>query len=73
MSQQPWPLLCERKHRHPVTSGNASIAPLTLAFAVVVCRLLPSGCRVFAAYSPPAGSVHGSGMDLQLLSLLRGS
>jgi hypothetical protein len=44
-----WPLPCERKHRHLVTRGSASIAPLTLAFAVVVCRLLPADCRVFAA------------------------
>src|SRR5215216_3115146 len=47
-------LLCERKHRRPVTSGDAGIVPLTLGFAVVVCRLLPSGCRAFAACMPPA-------------------
>jgi hypothetical protein len=39
-----------------VTSGDASIAPLTLASRVVECRLLPSRYRVFAACSPPAGS-----------------
>ena len=50
-----WPLPCERKHPHLDTSGNASIAPLTLAFAVVACRLVPSGCRFFAACSPPGG------------------
>jgi hypothetical protein len=38
-----------------VTSGNASIAPPTSASGVVSCRLLPAGCRVFAACSPPAG------------------
>jgi hypothetical protein len=48
------PLPCERKHRHLGTSGHASIASVTLAFAVVVCRMLPAGCRVFAACSPPA-------------------
>jgi hypothetical protein len=37
-----------------VTSGNASIAPLTSAFAVVADPLLLSGSRVFAAYLPPA-------------------
>jgi len=36
-----------------VTSSDASIEPLTLAFAVVACRLLLSGCRAFAACSPP--------------------
>jgi hypothetical protein len=51
-----WLLPCERKHRHLVTRRNASIAPLTLTFAVVACRLVLSGCRVFAAYSPPGGS-----------------
>jgi hypothetical protein len=40
-----WPLPYERKHRHLVTRRNASIMPLTLAFAVVACRLLLSGCR----------------------------
>jgi hypothetical protein len=29
--------------------------PLTLASSVVACRLLPVGCRVFAACLPPAG------------------
>jgi hypothetical protein len=53
------PLPRERKHRHLVTSGDASIAPLTLAFAVVACRLLPSRCRVFAACSPPGGFACG--------------
>jgi hypothetical protein len=51
-----WPLPSERKHRHLVTRRNPSIAPLTLAFGVVVHRLLPSGCRAFAACSPPAGT-----------------
>jgi hypothetical protein len=32
-----WLLLCERKHRHFLTSGNPSTPPLTLAFAVVAC------------------------------------
>jgi hypothetical protein len=49
-----WPLACEHKHRHLMTSGNASITRLTLAFGVVACRLLLSGCRAFAACSPPA-------------------
>ena len=40
---------------HLVTTRNASIEPLTLTFAVVASRLLPSGCRAFAACSPPAG------------------
>ena len=48
------PLPCERKHRHLVTRGNALIAHLTLAFAVVAYRLVPSSCRAFAACSPPA-------------------
>jgi hypothetical protein len=51
---EPWPLACEHKHRHLLTRRNASIAPLTLAFGVIACRMLPSGCRVFAACSPPA-------------------
>jgi hypothetical protein len=53
---KPWrrPLPCERKHRHLVTSGDAARGPLTLAYGVVVCRMLPAGCRVFAACSPPA-------------------
>ena len=37
-----------------MTSGNASTGAPTLAFAVVVCRLLLVGCRAFAACSPPA-------------------
>jgi hypothetical protein len=45
----------ERKHRRPLTSGDASIVPLTLASGVVVCRLLLPRCRAFAACSPPAG------------------
>jgi Phage integrase, N-terminal SAM-like domain len=54
-------LLCEREHHHLVTSGNPSIAPLTLASAVVAYRLLSSDCRAFAACSPlirrpPAGT-----------------
>jgi len=53
---EPWPLLCEPKHRGLVTSGNASIAPLNLAFVVVVCRLVLPGCRMFAACSPPIRS-----------------
>jgi hypothetical protein len=54
-----WPgsLRCERKHRHFVTRRNASIVRLTLAFAVVACRLLLSAGRGFAAYSPPADLV----------------
>jgi hypothetical protein len=32
------------------------IVPPTLAFGVVVCRLLPAGCRAFAACSPPVDS-----------------
>jgi hypothetical protein len=43
------PLLCEHKHGHRLTSSNAATLPLTLASGVVVCRLLPVGCRVFAA------------------------
>jgi hypothetical protein len=46
----------ERKHRHLLTRRNASIPPLTLAFAVVACRLLLPGCRAFAACSAPASS-----------------
>jgi hypothetical protein len=53
---KPWPLPCERKHRHLVTSRNASIAPLTLAFSVVAYQLLSAGCKAFAACSPPAGT-----------------
>jgi hypothetical protein len=49
-----WPLPCEDKHGRQVTSGNAVIGTLTLAFAVVVCRLVLPGCRAFAACSPPA-------------------
>jgi hypothetical protein len=41
-----------------VTSSIVSIAPLTLAFAVVVCRMLPAGCRMFAC-SPPVGLALG--------------
>jgi hypothetical protein len=37
-----------------MTSGDAAIVPLTLAFRVVACRLLSAGCRAFAACSPPA-------------------
>jgi hypothetical protein len=37
-----------------MTSGDALIVPLTSASAVVVCRLLLSGRRLFAACSPPA-------------------
>src|SRR5829696_4549606 len=36
------------------TSGDASIDPMSLVFAVVAYRLLLSGSRVFAACSPPA-------------------
>ena len=53
-----WPLPCERTHRRPLTSGDASIMPPTLASCVVACRLLSSGCRLFAACSPPMGSAH---------------
>ena len=51
-------LCCERKHRHRMTSSDAAIVPLTLASCVVACRLLLSGCRLFAACSPPMGSAH---------------
>jgi hypothetical protein len=37
-----------------VTSGDDSFGLPTSAFAVVACQLLLSGCRVFAACSPPA-------------------
>jgi hypothetical protein len=37
-----------------MTSGDAAIVPLTLASGVVLGRLMLSGCRAFAAYSPPA-------------------
>jgi hypothetical protein len=47
--------------------------PLTLAFAVVACRLVLTGCTVFAACSPPAGSVHGIRVGSWVVSLLRGS
>ena len=40
---------------HLVTSSDASIGPLALASGVVVCRLLPVGCRAFTACSPPIG------------------
>jgi F420H(2)-dependent quinone reductase len=60
-------------HNLTATGRNASIPPLTLALAVVACRLLPPGCKAFAACSPPAGSVTAAGMDLELVSLLRGS
>jgi hypothetical protein len=36
---------CERKHRRPLTSGDASIVPLTLAFGVVAYQRVPAGCR----------------------------
>jgi hypothetical protein len=49
-----WPLPCEYKHGRPSTSNNAAIVLPTSPFAVVVCRLLPSGGGVFAACSPPA-------------------
>jgi hypothetical protein len=53
--------VCERKHRHLATSGYPSIAVLTLAFAVVAYRLVLSGCRAFAACSPPvAGRLPGA-------------
>jgi hypothetical protein len=65
-------LRCERKHRHPVTSGNASIAPLTLAFAVVAYRLLSSNCGAFAACPPPAGTRCGlSASEASVLTGLR--
>ena len=48
-----------------MTSGNTSIAPLTLAFAVVACRLLPARCREFAARSPPAVRLTASEMVLR--------
>jgi hypothetical protein len=51
-SQQHLP--CERKHGRRVTSSNASRPPPTLAFTVVVCRLLPARHSEFAACSPPA-------------------
>jgi hypothetical protein len=51
------PLPCENKHGRPATSGDASIGPLTLASSVVACRLLPAGCRAFAARLPPADRV----------------
>jgi hypothetical protein len=54
-----WPLPCERKHRHFVTSGNPSMVRLTLASGVVVHRLLPSGYRAFAACWPPGFTVLG--------------
>ena len=38
-----------------MTSGDAVIVPPTLVFIVVACRLLPAGCGVLAACSPPAG------------------
>jgi hypothetical protein len=53
------PLLCENKHGCHVTSSGASIVPATLASSVIVCRLLPVGCRAFAACSPPAGGMGG--------------
>jgi hypothetical protein len=53
------PLLCEDKYGRRVTSGDATIGPLTLAPSVVLCRLMLSGCRAFAACSPPAGGIGG--------------
>jgi hypothetical protein len=49
----PLILPCERKPGHPWTSNNAAMVAPTLAFAVVAYWLLLSGCRVFAACSPP--------------------
>jgi hypothetical protein len=46
-----------------VTSDNASIAPLTLAFGVVTCRLLLSGCRGFAACFAADGRAVKGGDD----------
>jgi hypothetical protein len=48
------PLSRENKHGRTLTSSNASFMPLTLASGLVACRLLPVGCRLFAAYLPPA-------------------
>jgi hypothetical protein len=52
-------LPCERKHRHLLTRRNASIPPLTMAFAVVACRLVLSDCKGYAACSPPVGLARG--------------
>jgi hypothetical protein len=48
------PLACGDKHYCHVTSGDAVIVPATLAFALVACQPLLSGCREFAAYAPLA-------------------
>jgi hypothetical protein len=52
-------LPCEDKHGRLVTSGDAVMVLPTLAFAAVVCRLLSTGCRAFAACSPPVDTACG--------------
>ena len=51
---------CEDKHGCRASWRNAAMVALALVFGDIAYRLVLSGCRVFAAYSPPAGSVHGS-------------
>ena len=52
----PCPLSWAHSPGPCVRSRDASVVPTTLAVAVVARRLLPVGCRAFAARSPPAGS-----------------
>jgi hypothetical protein len=47
----------ENKHGRPMTCGDTVIGPLTLASSVIVCRLLLSSGRVFAACLPPVSSM----------------
>jgi hypothetical protein len=39
-----------------VTSGDVAIVRLTLAFAVVACRLVLTGCRELAVCLPPGSA-----------------
>jgi hypothetical protein len=54
----------ENKYGRPMTSGDASIVPLSLASSVVGCQLLSAGCRVFAACSPPGARLAQSSVTV---------